>query len=909
MNILMLNLYIINVLINFVLNESKEIIKFYSYEIKLKVKGTGIKNILSASSSYTYQCPTIIYINELVQDVTDCHFVNIKNSDSEIKLVWNNINIQSTKGMFYNCNEITEIDMIKFDTSLVNDMSNMFSMCTSLKSIKVDNLVTSKVETFENMFYNCTSLTSLNLESFTNPSAISLTRMFYGCINLEYINIKNFEEKENINLDDMFYNIPQNTVICLLSCPPPTNFTISTMTATTVRISWEGNEWNKFIISYDLQNLENPEDGNKIYVTDKSYYTFTNLDSAQRYDVYIKTDCGSKSSYWLGPLLVSIESYNMAHTGTGTIITCSKVIYDPGGPYGNYSNYDNSILTLYPEITGRLISLKGTINLEPYYDYFLIYDGIGTNGKLFGNYSGINDIPLIVSISGPLTLKFVTDYSIVNSGFQLTVGCIINSPKTIYNLIKDNNCTMIYCDNDWKKKQNLLVLNSEICDNDQELNLDSGEYYKCYPKCDNYYYFNQSNNYICLDKKECPDNYKYLIEEKNQCVSDCKLFPDFPIDFQKKCYNSCPLNISEISNEKRLYNDIKCPKDLPYLLIENQKCINSCSLSQIINKKCKLNFNIDNKIDEKESQEKMVENVREEIINGLNTSGIDKGDDIIIQENDVTLTISKTDNQLNQINSKTNTTNIDLGKCESKLKEHYNISENDSLYILKMDIKQAEYKIPKIQYEVYYPLNNDSKLCLLNLSICEDIDIDIYLPLELKENINLYDPNSDFYNDICNTYTSENGTDLTLADRKKNYINNNLAICEENCFLKEYNENIGKAKCSCETKTEFINKISENVLNKEDLLKNFVDFNNIFNLKVLKCINLILSTKSLKENYANIILIILVILNFICLILFICNYKNDFTFYIDIMTYFTLFPNKIINIILKKEKRANFLLD
>ena len=278
MKILMLNLYIINILINFVLNESKEIIKFYSYEIKLKVKGTGTKNILSASSSYIYQCPTIIYINELIQDVTDCHFVDIKNPDSEIKLVWNNINIQSTKGMFYNCNEITEIDMIKFDTSLVTDMSNMFSMCTSLKSIKVDNLVTSKVETFENMFYNCTSLTSLNLESFTNPSAISLTRMFYGCINLEYINIKNFEEKENINLDDMFYNIPQNTVICLLSCPPPTNFTISTMTATTVRISWEGNEWNKFIISYDLQNLENPEDGNKIYVTDKSYYIFTNLD-------------------------------------------------------------------------------------------------------------------------------------------------------------------------------------------------------------------------------------------------------------------------------------------------------------------------------------------------------------------------------------------------------------------------------------------------------------------------------------------------------------------------------------------------------------------------------------------------------------------------------------------------------
>ena len=74
--------------------------------------------------------------------------------------------------------------------------------------------------------------------------------------------------------------------------------------------------------------------------------------------------------------------------------------------------------------------------------------------------------------------------------------------------------------------------------------------------------------------------------------------------------------------------------------------------------------------------------------------------------------------------SKTNTTNIDLGKCETKLKNKYNIPRNESLYILKMDIKQEGYKIPKIQYEVYYPLNNDSKLCLLNL-FCIIFDLSV----------------------------------------------------------------------------------------------------------------------------------------------------------------------------------------
>ena len=54
-------------------------IKYNSYEIKLKVKRTGLKNILSSSSPYIYQCPSNIYLNEiLIQDYADCHYIDIK---------------------------------------------------------------------------------------------------------------------------------------------------------------------------------------------------------------------------------------------------------------------------------------------------------------------------------------------------------------------------------------------------------------------------------------------------------------------------------------------------------------------------------------------------------------------------------------------------------------------------------------------------------------------------------------------------------------------------------------------------------------------------------------------------------------------------------------------------------------
>ena len=188
------------------------------------------------------------------------------------------------------------------------------------------------------------------------------------------------------------------------------------------------------------------------------------------------------------------------------------------------------------------------------------------------------------------------------------------------------------------------------------------------------------------------------------------------------------------------------------------------------NKLCKLNFKSNNKNEENEAQEKMIEKIREEIITGLDTSSIDEGDDIFIQEKDITLIITNNNNQKKQINSKTNITSIDFERCEKKIKTLYNISENESLYILKMDIRQEGYKIPKIQYEVYYHCNNDSKLSILDINICKDIDIDIYLPVTLNGKLEQYEPNSDFYNDICNTFTSENGTDLTLSTRKKNYF-------------------------------------------------------------------------------------------------------------------------------------------
>ena len=155
--------------------------------------------------------------------------------------------------------------------------------------------------------------------------------------------------------------------------------------------------------------------------------------------------------------------------------------------------------------------------------------------------------------------------------------------------------------------------------------------------------------------------------------------------------------------------------------------------------------------------------------------------------------------------------------------------------------------IPKIEYEVYYPLNGKN-LTKLDLNKYEDILIDISLPVIIKEkNIDKYNSSSSFYNDICYKYESEKGIDISLNDRKNEYVNNDMNLCEENCDLKDYDTNNSKAICSCEIKKE-MSSFSDININKTLLFNKFKDIKNIINLKIMKCFKVLFSINGIIKN-------------------------------------------------------------
>mgnify|MGYP006873051112 CR=1 FL=1 len=219
----------------------------------------------------------------------------------------------------------------------------------------------------------------------------------------------------------------------------------------------------------------------------------------------------------------------------------------------------------------------------------------------------------------------------------------------------------------------------------------------------------------------------------------------------------------------------------------------------------------------------------------------------------MTITISTTENQKKDKDNE-NMTTIDLLDCETILRDAYNISENEFLFMKKVVFNQEEFTIPKIGYDVYSRLKG-SNLVKLNLSYCSKTKIDISVPVILMDSIDKHNSSSGYYNDICYTTTSESGTDIILEDRKKEFIENKRTLCQENCKLTEYKHDIKKAKCSCDVMESSFS--FENLkINTSKLFDNFININNIANFNILVCYKVLFSKKGISKNYGSISLII-----------------------------------------------------
>lgn len=90
------------------------------------------------------------------------------------------------------------------DTKNITDMGNMFYQCSNVTSLDLSGFNTSNVTTMAHMFYTCSKITRLDLSNFDTSKLTNTSYLFYKCRALTFLDIRNFDFTNVTTYNDMF---------------------------------------------------------------------------------------------------------------------------------------------------------------------------------------------------------------------------------------------------------------------------------------------------------------------------------------------------------------------------------------------------------------------------------------------------------------------------------------------------------------------------------------------------------------------------------------------------------------------------------------------------------------------------------------------------------------------------------
>ena len=779
---------------NIFVNNKISSIKYNSYNITLKVKGTGIKQVISNQYFLEKNYPDEVMINGIKQEkVTYNYYLN--QTVNYIELIWSNL-ISDCRYMFYECTNIIELNFENFNTSNVEYMYGMFCNCISLISLNLSNFNTSKVTNMFRMFDGCSSLTSLNLSNFDTSKVTFMHNMFYNCLSLYSLNTTNFNTLNVVNMNSMFFNCYS-------------------------------------LISLNLSNF----DTSKVINMNSMFYNCSSLISLNLSNFDTSKVTNIKDMF---NGCINLEYINMVNFNEkGLIDNYYKDIFkNVPDNIAICINKDNIITKIYPQIKNLACHIEDCSD----------------------NYK-LKQKKLI-----QITNECINDCSEHNL-YEYNCKCYSKCELEKCLICPDfpvNKELCAKCNDNYYPKEN------------DDLNI--GDFFNCYKEAPKGYYFD-SNDLIykkCYYKCEtCEINGD---DEINNCLK-CDIGFNFEINVNNyvNCYANCNYFFYDNFNIYHCIQDEKCPNEYP-ILIENKKECISGDIKHIENiLEDILNYKTNETQEIKEEEEINNYNKIIEIIDSIFTSGsydllnIEKGEERTINTEKMTITLTTSENQKN--NRYNNMSTIDLGDCEKLLRNHYNLLENETIYMKKLDIVQEGMNIKKIEYDVYrkLPGNNLEKL---NLTICGDTKITINIPIEILDNIDKLNTSSGYFNDICYVSTTNDGTDISLNDRKNEYIQNDNLICQEDCDFSEYDSNNNIAKCQCKVK-ESSSSFADMKINKNKLLENFIDVKNMINFDILFCYRNLLTISGIFYNIGSLIIISIIIFHIISIFIFYIKQLDD----------------------------------
>ena len=315
----------------------------------------NIKNVIFEESFNTYT-PTSLKdffrdctgLNEITglkylntAEVTDMSFMfwNCRNLSSLDLTNFNTTKVENMSGMFHSCQKLSSLTLSEsFNTANVTDMSNMFSYCNMLEKLNLSNFNTTKVEDMSYMFYMCQKLTELNLSNFKTEKVKNMKYMFSYCNMLEKLNLSNFNTAEVTNMSGMFcgcYKLPSLNL---------SNF--NTAKATNMQEMFKG--------CSTLQTIYVSDNFVVTGITDENYKKdlFTGCEALPEYgDAKTSSDYANYKTGYFTKLVVRNGDERYGIKGETTQLTVDNLVLT-----------DNKDLVVYEPFTATAASYNRTIN-------------------------------------------------------------------------------------------------------------------------------------------------------------------------------------------------------------------------------------------------------------------------------------------------------------------------------------------------------------------------------------------------------------------------------------------------------------------------------------------------------------------------------------------------------------------
>ena len=789
----------------------------FDWEIYLKIKGVGEQSILSdqRDGNMSFKSlPNIILANGNWQNV-DYKIYDLTEEINNITLIWDH-QITNCNLMFSGLSNIIEIDLSNFDSSGVTNMLKMFKDCISLTSINLNNFNTEQVRDMRDLFYNCSSLTSLDLKSFNTSKVSKMHQMFSGCLSLTSLNLSHFSTSLVDDMQKMFKDCKRLQYLDISNFDTSSVSNMDRMFASC-----------RELISLDLKSFETS--GVK-----KMEQMFYNCKKIQSLDL---SNFDTKK----------ISSMSSMFNGCSSLISL------------DLNNFDTSSVT---NMNQMFKNCKSLISLK--IDNFKT-SKVKTMFSMFTNCSSLMSLNLYnFDTSSTKNFTYMFTNSSINIIFCINEANIPNivkqlqevSNKSYINICSDNfeNLT------DYIEKIKLISLSNNIetesFENPTDFNENKGfTNFSDNIETENFENptdFNENKDFVNFSHNIKTENFENPTDFNENFVNfsnniETENFEN-PTDFNENFVNfsnNIEIDNYENNNSKDIFsneNDLKCT---PFKFL-------------------KKNCRIENS--EKEAEE-MIENIRIELLKDslnpliYNLFNNDKKD-LLVEDNDIIYQITSLYNQ--KYKEYYNISTIKLGECESKLKEKYNISKNDSILIFKLDFISNSSLYPVTEYEIY---DYETKQ-KLELNVCDNIKIELDYLLPINENeLFKYNLSSDYYNDNCFPYTTEKETDIILTDRKNEYYQKNMSLCQETCQFTGYNNEDKKVKCECNIKKNFT--FFSKIILDNSTFKEMLDITNAVNLYVLKCYKYFLKKDGLIENLGSYIILSIIFINIILLFIFI----------------------------------------